>query len=149
MDAIANADVFILCLSPAFLASQYCYYVELPAIRRRASEAGAIVVPVLLESCAWWGWVGDWQVGPTRRGKPIAITDWKALNAGMRAAVSDIRHAIAGYLEHEQPAPEPAGPLAAPTDDTDARGPGKHAAAAMHQLVAEVTARRRKAASDA
>ncbi len=44
--------------------------------------------------------------------------------------------ANAGYLEHEQPASESARPLAAPTDDTEARGPGKHAAA-MHELVAE------------
>ncbi len=148
MNAIAAADVFILCLSPAFLASQYTYYVELPAIRRRANEAGAIVVPVLLEACAWWGWMGDWQVSPMRGHKPVPVADWKSTDAGIRAAVSDIRHAIAVHLGLEQPTPIPTRPIPVPREALDALGPGKLSPSAIQAAVAADLASR-KAASGA
>ena len=145
MDAIAAADVFIICMSPAFLASQYCYEVELPAIHGRAADAGAVIVPVLLAPCAWWGSVGDWQVVPNQEGKAIPISDWRSKEKGLVAAATQIERAIEVHLglATATPALPGAHPVAPNLDDLDDWGPGKLSKAAILQAVEAVVAQRK------
>src|SRR5688572_11195659 len=50
--AIKKADVVILAVTPDFIASDYIYNVELPAIRQRVQDH-ALLIPVVLKRCSW------------------------------------------------------------------------------------------------
>lgn len=96
---IAEADIFFLCLSPDYLASQFIYYTELPAIRQRAEEAGALVIPVILKRCSWWGFVDDRRVVPVATtGRVVPIADWRRLEDGFDASATQIRDAVLAHL---------------------------------------------------
>ena len=47
------ADVILLLISPDFIASDYCYGVELKRALERHQEGSARVIPVILRPCAW------------------------------------------------------------------------------------------------
>ncbi len=51
-NAVNAADVCLLLVSPQFIASDYIYDKEIPAIQTRRST-GALVVPVVLRECSW------------------------------------------------------------------------------------------------
>src|ERR1039458_3712981 len=74
-DALAQANVFILCVSPCYLASEFRYRVEFSAIEARVRSSGALVIPVILEPCSWWGFVGAYQAVPTRKGHIVPISE--------------------------------------------------------------------------
>jgi hypothetical protein len=47
------ADIILLLISADFLATDYCTQVEIPEALRRHKAGEAIVMPVILRSCAW------------------------------------------------------------------------------------------------
>ncbi|WP_204152250.1 GUN4 domain-containing protein [Leptolyngbya sp. CCY15150] len=47
------ADIILLLISADFLDTDYCTQVEIPAALRRHKAGEAIVMPVILRSCAW------------------------------------------------------------------------------------------------
>ena len=47
------ANVILLLISPSFLASRYCYGVELDRALARAREGEAVVIPILLRPADW------------------------------------------------------------------------------------------------
>ena len=47
------ADIILLLVSADFLATDYCTQVEIPEALRRHDAGDAIVMPVILRSCAW------------------------------------------------------------------------------------------------
>lgn len=92
--AIDIADVFVLLVSPNFIASDYVYDVELPAIEARVAAAGALVLPVVLRKCAHQLVARCWWPAPTvnRRVKPVL--DWKPHNDGYNQARHEMTEAI-------------------------------------------------------
>src|ERR1039457_3046512 len=48
-----SADIVVLLVSPDFLASQYCYDIEMKRALERDAAGEARVVPVILRSCDW------------------------------------------------------------------------------------------------
>lgn len=53
MTQIASSDVALLLVSASFIASRYCFEIELPVIRRRFLEGEMRVIPVICEACNW------------------------------------------------------------------------------------------------
>lgn len=49
----AEADIVLLLVSPDFIASDYCYEVEMTNSIQRHKQGEAIVIPVILRPCAW------------------------------------------------------------------------------------------------
>lgn len=47
------ADIILLLVSADFLASDYCWEVEMTRALRRHEEGSAVVAPVILKSCLW------------------------------------------------------------------------------------------------
>lgn len=48
-----EADIILLLISPYFLASDYCYDVELSRALDRHERKEAVVIPVILDPCDW------------------------------------------------------------------------------------------------
>ncbi len=64
---IDQADVAICLISPEYLASDFVNKEEIPALNRRRQEEGMLLIPVLIEPCAWQQvtWLSQIQIFPT------------------------------------------------------------------------------------
>ena len=66
-----SADIIILLVSADFLASDYCYKIEMTRAMARHDEGTARVIPVILRPCDWHGApFGKLKAVPTN-GKPV------------------------------------------------------------------------------
>jgi hypothetical protein len=89
LDAFRQADVLVLLLSPAFLASSFCMEQEVPLALDLASRGEAAVLPVEAISC-------DWSKTPIAA-KLQVLRPWNQalVSSGNRlAAWSVVRHAV-------------------------------------------------------
>src|SRR5680860_1565590 len=50
---LEEADVILLLVSPYFLASDYCYNIEMQRALERHKKGDAVVIPVILEPSEW------------------------------------------------------------------------------------------------
>ena len=51
---LADADIVLLLISADFIASKYCYSIEMTAALERHAEGSARVIPVILDDCDWY-----------------------------------------------------------------------------------------------
>jgi hypothetical protein len=91
-DNLERADVILLLVSPDFLASAYCYDVEVNRAMQRHAESKACVIPVILRPC-------DWQKAPfgqllaaPKDGKPV--TKWTDRDEAFLNVTRYIRDAL-------------------------------------------------------
>lgn len=52
-DYLSSSDIILLFVSASFLASDYCYDVEMQQALRQHAEGRSVVVPVILRHCGW------------------------------------------------------------------------------------------------
>jgi tetratricopeptide (TPR) repeat protein len=88
--ALEEADIVLLLISPDFLASDYCYGRELTVALERDRRHEAVVVPLLLHPC-------DWQSAPFARcqafprdNQPISVHP-RGENAAFSLVVAELR----------------------------------------------------------
>ncbi len=86
------SDIILLLVSPAYIASDYCYEIEMPRAMERHSAGVARVIPILLSPC-------DWQEPPV--GKLFAlprhfqpITEWSSREAAYADVAKNIKRVI-------------------------------------------------------
>lgn len=90
---LESADIVLLLVSADFLASDYCYDVEMQRAMVRQSEGSARLIPVIVRECDWkFAPFGKLQALP-RDGRPVtsfASHDeaWSSVAAGLRAVLS-------------------------------------------------------------
>lgn len=73
-EKIESADMVLLLTSPDFLASDYCYGVEMARALERHASGSTKVVPVILRPCEWErSPLGKLQAAPTGG---VAVTKW-------------------------------------------------------------------------
>ncbi len=87
------AGVIVLLISPAFVASDYCYDQVLPRALKRHADGQAQVVPVLLRP------LDDWEHAAFGHLQPLpanrrAITDWRNRERAFTEVVTGIRQAV-------------------------------------------------------
>lgn len=104
-------NLFLLLVSPDFLASDYCYEREMGRALERHDASDARVVPLIVEPC-------DWRASPLRKlkalprdGKPI--TDWTNQNNAFLDIVTELRRAV----HHEEARQVPAAQSVQPRTD--------------------------------
>lgn len=68
---INTADVILLLVSPDFLASRYCYDVEVRRAMERQQAGEARVIPVILRHCDWHSAPFGKLLAAPKDGKPI------------------------------------------------------------------------------
>jgi hypothetical protein len=96
-----SAEIVLLLVSADFLASDYCYDIEMARAMERHDEGTARVIPVILRPC-------DWHGAPFGRLKAVP-TDGKPVTK--HATLDD------GFLEVAQAVRQAAGSLCSPTSD--------------------------------
>lgn len=91
-DKLNSAKVIILLISPDFLASDYCYEIEMRRALERHKSGEARVIPIILRPCDWQATpLGDLQALPTD-GKPIEL--WDSKDSAFNEVTQGIRKAI-------------------------------------------------------
>ena len=107
-DNLKSADIILLLVSRAFIASDYCWSKELAQAMERDASGAARVIPIIVRPVDWGGAVfGKLQMLPSN-GKPVTLwpnRDLACVNVvkGIRAAVEALRRSRAG--EEAAPAP--------------------------------------------
>lgn len=102
---LEEADIVLLLVSPDFLASSYCYDVELNRAMERHRAGDARVIPVILRACDWHGApFGNLLATPTD-GKPVSRFP------DLDSALLEVTHAIrkAAELAADSPTAPPRG----------------------------------------
>jgi len=93
---VNSAKVILLLISADFLASDYCYDVEMSRALERHASGSARVIPVILRACDWSGArFGKLQALP-KNAKPV--TSWRNMDEaftdvakGIRLVISEMR----------------------------------------------------------
>lgn len=90
---LGRADVVLLLVSPEFLASDYCYEVELAEALRRQAEGMAWVIPLVVRPVDWESLpLAGLQALP-RDARPV--TSYPSRDEGWVAVVKGLRQALA------------------------------------------------------
>lgn len=92
LEQLNNAHIILLLISARFIASEFCYSIELQAAMARHDAGKARVIPILLYSC-------DWSDTPFAKlkalpldGKPV--DDWSSRDKALTDVVKGIRRVI-------------------------------------------------------
>lgn len=93
-DSMSNADIFILLISPDFVASDYCFDEEMRFALQRHQDGMALLVPVVVRHCDW----GDLPISKIQAlpldAKPVSSWDdkdeaWLSVIEGIKSLVND------------------------------------------------------------
>jgi hypothetical protein len=88
-DNLNRSDIILLLVSPDFVASDYCFKIELHQAITRHEAGEAIVVPVILEPCDWsWLPFAKFQAFPK---DAKAISTWTNSNEAFLDVATGIR----------------------------------------------------------
>jgi hypothetical protein len=89
---LAAADIFIAALSPDFIASSYCYDVELQHALEREAAGNLTIVPVIFEPCDWLHTeLGKFKAVPDD-GKPVS--EFTNENVAFLTVVNELRKLV-------------------------------------------------------
>jgi hypothetical protein len=94
---LQEADVILLLISADFLASDYCFDIEMKNALERHAAGKALVIPVILRPVDWYGTpFGKLQALPND-GK--AVTTFENLDIALEQVAQGVRSAIEKLLE--------------------------------------------------
>lgn len=96
----SQADIILLLISSDFIASDYCYQVEMTNALERHKRGEAVVIPVILRECAWHQLPLGNIMAATIDGK--AISRFASHDEGYVQVVDAVSRAIAN-LEAKKP----------------------------------------------
>jgi hypothetical protein len=102
---LEDADIILLLVSSDFLASDYCYDIEMKRALERHARGEAVVIPVILRSCDWHGTPFGSILAATKDGKPV--TKFPTLDDGFLEVTLAIKKAIASIAPYTNSAPTP------------------------------------------
>ncbi|MDZ8258093.1 TIR domain-containing protein [Nostoc sp. ChiQUE01b] len=97
---LKKADIILLLISSYFLASDYCYDIELKLAMKRHEAGEALVVPIILRPVNWSGApFGKLQAYP-KDAKPV--TSWANQDEAFMSVIQGIRIAVNNLRELRQ-----------------------------------------------
>ena len=98
LQELESADIILLLVSAEFLASDFCYGVEMKRALERHAAGTARVVPIILSPCDWQeSPLGELQALP-EDAHPVILRrprakSWDAITKSLRAVADEIRKA--------------------------------------------------------
>jgi hypothetical protein len=94
---LGESDIFLALVSPDFLASEYCYDVEMKVALERHDNGSLRVIPVILEPCDWKSSsLGKLKAIP-KDGQPIST--WTNENVAYLDVVMEIRRVVSALQQ--------------------------------------------------
>lgn len=103
--AMMRAGIILLLVSPDFLASEYCYGVEVSKAIEKHEDRSAIVIPVILRPCEWQQVpLFSKLLGAPTDNKPV--TKWADQDDAFLDVTKRIRSAISEVQPKSSPEPE-------------------------------------------
>jgi hypothetical protein len=91
-EEVERADIILLLVSPDFLASKYCYDVEMKRAMERHHAGQARVIPVILRHCDWFSAPFGKLLAAPKDAKPVRA--WPDLDEAFLDVVRSIRAAL-------------------------------------------------------
>lgn len=88
----SEADIILLLISSDFIASDYCYQIEMSNALQRHERGDAVVIPVILRPCAWFQLPFGKLLAATVDGKPI--TQFSSADDGFVQVVDAVSRAL-------------------------------------------------------
>lgn len=85
-----DADIILLLLSPDFMASDYCYGIEMKRALERHNRKEAHLIPIILRPVHWEGILGNIQALPTDA-KPVMSSIWHSTDDALFNVAEGIR----------------------------------------------------------
>lgn len=113
---LSEADVFIAALSPDFIASDYCYDIELQQALEKEAQGKLIVVPIIFEPCDWLSTPLNKFKALPEDGKPVS--EFANENVALLSIISEIRRMLS---KSKTAASSPDAPASAAPLDTTSR----------------------------
>lgn len=89
---LKTSEIILLLVSPDFLASRYCYDIEVKQAMTRHAEGTARVIPVILRFCDWTHAPFGKLLAAPRDGKPV--TKWPDKDEAFLDVARQIREAL-------------------------------------------------------
>ncbi|MCJ1888254.1 toll/interleukin-1 receptor domain-containing protein [Pseudomonas sp. LA21] len=111
-ERINSDEIILLLVSPDFLASDYCYNIEMKRALERHDTKEAIVIPVILRHCDWHPAPFGKLMATPQDGKPV--TAWPDRDEAFLQVAQAVRKAAARWQGSASPmsAPVQAAPAA-------------------------------------
>jgi hypothetical protein len=95
--SLQEADVVLLLISAEFIASQYCYSVEMQAAIDRHKRREALVVPIIIRDSGWQELpIGELQALPEGS---LPVARWRDREAAYLSIIRGIRAALAAAFD--------------------------------------------------
>lgn len=94
---LENSDIILLLVSPYFLASEYCYDIEMQRAMEMHSNNEARVIPIIVDPCDWYQAPFGKLLAAPRDGKPISK------HANQHDAYLDITTLIRQAIQDSKP----------------------------------------------
>lgn len=105
---LESADIILLLVSPYFLASNYCYDVEMKCAMERHAEGNARVIPVILDPCDWHSAPFGKLLAMPKDGQPVS--KFPNMHDAFLEVTKAIRAAVQTETATKSAAPLPPGP---------------------------------------
>lgn len=115
-ERINTDEIILLLVSPDFIASDYCYDIEMTRAMERHQAHEAIVIPVILRPCDWHHAPFGKLLGTPRDGKPVTL--WPDRDEAFLEVAKAVREA-AGRLQSSKPIATKAPARAMPVSTAD------------------------------
>jgi len=93
-EEIEIADLILLLVSSDFIASDYCFDIEIEKAVRQHKDGESIVVPIIIRDCDWEGAPFEHIQGLPTDMKPIVSKHWYSKDEGFRNVTSNLKKTI-------------------------------------------------------
>lgn len=97
--ALNAADIILLLISADFIASDYCYEIEMKRAIERHEKGEVVVIPILINHCDWEDTpFGVIQALP-QNGKPITDSFWENSDKSLSIIAKSIKSLVENRVE--------------------------------------------------
>lgn len=102
---LESAQIILLLISPDFLASKYCYDVEMKRAVERHDLGQARVIPIFLRPCDWSGAPFGKLQGLPANAEPVTSGRWSSQDEAFKVIAEGIRKTIERFARIEVGSP--------------------------------------------
>lgn len=95
---LSKADIILLLISADFIASDYCYDIEMKKAISRHERGDAVIIPIILNPCDWSDLPFSKIQGLPQNGKPITSTHWENSEIAFDEVARSIKEIVENLL---------------------------------------------------